>query len=588
MKLKRLQIRNFLGARGIDVSPAHPIVLFAGYNYAGKTSIKEAVRMALTGESARGVDHKKDYDQLLTNGAKSGFVEISIDDANVAMVLPKGDRKVDGVLPDLPLSYILDAQRLARLEPDQRRSFLFGLMRVATDGASVQKRMLARGCNPDKTALVIPMLRGGFDAAYKEATNRSREAKGAWRAITGETYGERKAGGWRADKPDHNADLLAKTRADLADVERNIEDGSCAIGELRARAQRHAEDMRRLEPLREIAKRYARVQEKLRHDEAELAEWEKKVAETRAKAAGKPSAAHPVPCPHCAGLIEIEAASGARGQSQGWVLRQYQEDAQQPDLEAVAQLPEHENALSLFRRSVENDKRDLDEADRAANTVREIEESMTAAPPGADEIAAIEQNLATLRSDKAKHADAVRLLEGIERAAAEADQKTAQAMAHHQEVAAWDAISDALSPSGIRQEILAEALAPINARLDQSAVDTGWAQVRISGNMDILSGPHMRPYALLSESERWRADAMIAEAISYISGAKILMLDGFDVLDLNGRNELFGWLHVLAKEGEVGTALVFGTLKQVPQGLDETIEGHWIDGGIVEPIREAA
>ncbi|MGK9630576.1 hypothetical protein O6383_24315, partial [Salmonella enterica subsp. enterica] len=81
-------------------------------------------------------------------------------------------------------------------------------------------------------------------------------------------------------------------------------------------------------------------------------------------------------------------------------------------------------------------------------------------------------------------------------------------------------IADALSPDGIPGEMLAEALGPMNARLGASAVAAGWSIPQITADMEITGDG--RPYALLSESEKWRADAMIAEAVSYLSGLRLL------------------------------------------------------------------
>ena len=61
-----------------------------------------------------------------------------------------------------------------------------------------------------------------------------------------------------------------------------------------------------------------------------------------------------------------------------------------------------------------------------------------------------------------------------------------------------------------------------------------------------------RAYQLRSESEKWRADAMLAEAISFVSGLGFIALDGFDVLDGAGRSQLIGWLVTLAENCECG------------------------------------
>jgi hypothetical protein len=40
---------------------------------------------------------------------------------------------------------------------------------------------------------------------------------------------------------------------------------------------------------------------------------------------------------------------------------------------------------------------------------------------------------------------------------------------------------------------------------------------------------------------------MLAEAISFQSGLRLLVLDRFDVLDAQGRSDLLAWLDVLAR-----------------------------------------
>ena len=77
-------------------------------------------------------------------------------------------------------------------------------------------------------------------------------------------------------------------------------------------------------------------------------------------------------------------------------------------------------------------------------------------------------------------------------------------------------------------EILGEALGPINQRLASSALMTEWTQPLVDGDMSITSGG--RSYALLGVREM--ADAMIAEAISHLSGVKLFVLDRVDVLDM--------------------------------------------------------
>jgi hypothetical protein len=153
---------------------------------------------------------------------------------------------------------------------------------------------------------------------------------------------------------------------------------------------------------------------------------------------------------------------------------------------------------------------------------------------------------------------------------------------------AWIALGDALSPDGLPATLLARALGPINDRLSASAEDTGWPAVVLGDDMTIKAAG--RDYRLISVSERWRVDAMIAEAISHLSGMRMLVLDGFDVLEPGARGDLVGWLEVLASNGELDSALIFATLKEPPKGLPpETFGVHWISNGATAPsLKEAA
>ncbi len=168
-----------------------------------------------------------------------------------------------------------------------------------------------------------------------------------------------------------------------------------------------------------------------------------------------------------------------------------------------------------------------------------------------------------------------------------AEKKTREAAEHHADVVAWDACAKALAPDGIPGELLSEAMGPFNARLAQSAVDTEWMRLIVGQDMAIRTADG-RPYQLLSESERWRADAMLAEAISHLSGLQFLLLDRYDVLDAKGRSDALAWLTILADAGELQTCLIFATLREAPADLDPLISAHWIRCGVVEALAEAA
>lgn len=605
MKITSIQISNVLGARAVDVKLDKPVMLFAGKNFAGKSSIQEAVRMAMTGESVR-VGLKKDYVALVTEGQEAGFVQVDTDDMQYSVVLPagKGVHSENHALP-----YVLDAQRFAQMPSEVRRAFLFGLMGVKLDGASVTQRMLDKGLDAKKVEQIAPFLRAGFDAAQKEAAAKARDAKASWKTATGgETWGKDKAPKWQPAPLPADAEK-AGSRHDNAvtkmkEVEQELGAAQQALGAAKAKAQARQQMAAQRDDLAEKAGRIDRIKAKLARDEAEVAEWQAKVDETRAKAGVAP--VNPkapgefllrglasvtaefveLTCNH----PEVEWDSSLLNRAAAH-LAEYRKlhgepvvggAPAQPDAEAVAKLPEYEKALALVQSAVANDKRDLAAAEQAAAKLNELDEEAADTidlEPLQAKVAELTEKRDGWRADADKY-------RAVAEQAARRQVVIDQAAALHADVLAWTDIADALAPDGIPGEILAEALGPINDRLHVSAGFAEWEQVVIHSDMRITYG--LRDYALISESEKWRTDAMIAEAVSFLAGVKLLVLDRFDVLDLKGREDLLYWLDGMAEDGDIETALLFGTLKALPAQLPERIGAHWIDNGAAGQIKEAA
>lgn len=567
MKITGLNIQNFLGAKSLNVKIDRPITLFAGRNGSGKSSTQEAVRMALTGEAVR-VGLKKDYGLLVTEGAQSGFVEVfTQDDGVYSISLPsgKGTCLADGGA----LPFVLNAQRFAKLDANERRAFLFGLMGLSAGGAEVKARLLAKDCNDQKVEAIMPLLRSGFDAAHEYAKEQAKEHKTVWRTITGETYGDKKAGTWAAEKPAVDAAALADLKQRLAATDAELAVANQRMGALQADHKRHAEAAQRIAGMRQKASQYARIADKLVRDEAGLKEWEDKVAALKDSVPSQ----NALPCPDCGVMLVLKddvlshAAPMAKGTE-----------------DDIAKLPEYEKALRLMQNSVANDRRDLADADAAAKAIAELE-AISGIAPGEAEINAARKHLDDIKADRAAITTKLDEQQNAEQQAKQADERTAKALVAHESVLSWINIANALAHDGIPGEMLSEALTPLNERLAESAEVAEWANVTVMQDMQVLAGS--RPYALLSESEKWRADAMLAEAISYLSKTKLLVLDRFDVLDMKGREDLIAWLDILANEGEIDTALIFGTLKALPENLPGTISAHWIENGVVAQLKEA-
>lgn len=607
MKITKITIKNYLGASSVEMNLCSPVTIVAGRNGSGKSSVNDAIRHALTGETVR-VNLKKDYGDLVTDGQESGFVEVATADANYSVVLPSGK----GIHCDnATLPFVLDAQRFSHISPNERRSFLFGLMGLLTDSATVKDRLTVRGCDAKKVEQIATFLRAGFDAAQKEAAGKARDSKASWKTATGgETWGKDKAPKWKPTPLPHDADRAA-ARYENAVTKRNEVNSELAkahqdLGAIKAEQRRQNEaEARRLE-LHEQASKIDRIQHKLKIDIESLSEWEEKVDTTRKKAGATPvntkaqgefllrglarvtddflTIANNNPGQFDESLINRASTHLAEYKKlHGWPHSSQEQIATEAaaKAEAVSKLPEYENALALLQRSVANGKRDLEAAQRAAEQLKELDGLKANA-----DTSAAEAKVAELTEKRnGWQADADKYREIADKYSRRQD-LIEQVAKLHQDVLDWTHIADALAPDGIPGELLAEVLGPINERLHDSAGIAEWEQVVIHSDMRITYG--LRDYALISESEKWRTDAMIAEAVSFLAGVKLLVLDRFDVLDLKGREDLLYWLDGMATDGEIETALVFGTLKALPAINFSTIAAHWIDNGAAGQIKEAA
>lgn len=606
MHITSITVENFLGVRSAAIECDTAVTLVCGPNAAGKSSIRDAVALALTADLGR-VSLKKEAGQLVHGDQAAGYAEVKNADGDVFGVTITAAGKITdsakGREPDPIFPYVLDAQRFARLADTERRKFLFELMGVKLAPSEIKGRLMDRlypkGCSEAdiiRVDRVLPLLRAGFEPASKEAKDKATAAKGAWRALTGETYGAVKAATWKSAAPAFDQAALTHAQAVLAAVDGKVAAAQRQLGALQAEKKQHADQLARVDGLKDSAGKIDRIRAKLAKDEEDLKTWGLEVARLRQLAGAGPRV----------GLVHDLAAALsamlAKASKQNWndaypeqyhagceALANYEQEhgkfGAAGDKDAAAKVPQAVKSVELYTAAVLNCKRDLAVAERAAEDLKAIGELTWSAQP----LTLANDQLVAAQLEKDEASKKLEALRTAKLAADGAAKKTADAAVAHADVAAWDAIGDALSPDGIPADLLAEAIKPINDRLEQSAADAEWAQVVIADDMRITSAG--RPYALLSESEKWRVDAMVAEAIANLSHARLLVLDRFDVLDARGRIDLFAWLEVLAANGEIDSALVFGTLRALPADLPANVSARWIENGVVanpHQLKEAA
>lgn len=544
-----ITVSNFLGLPHFEHALGARTLFVAAPNGSGKSSLLQGIRFALTGVMPRGITKAGDRAQLITEGARQGFVEVVVGGAPLRRTI--GTAKLSGELPENPyLDLCLDAPQFARMPEDDRRKLLFAVSGVKASSETVAEQLRIQGVPDAVIEEVVPRLRAGFETAAAYAKDRATQARGAWRGLTGEAYGAVKAETWAANgKPEPDA-------GEIEDCRRHIDTQSAHIAHLHEAIGRvdAALSKERVEHLRDLADTVHLASESL-----DIAEAQYRQAETRVRELELASRGHApttLSCPCCKAALSLRS---------GELVKATAEAAPAPvskaDLDA-AKATAHDAYAKL-----QECRAGLAECKAAADTLANLPE-----PPSEDDYQA-RDGLAFAQDELTGYRARLDTLLADQRANADAKRITEEAAAHHADAVAWKLAEDALAADGIPSILLAQALDPINATLTDMAKPAGWRQAAITRDIALTYGG--RPYNLVSESEQWRADAQFAAAIASLTNTKLLVLDRFDVLDPPSRANALDWLDWLTSTHHIDTAIVAATLKAKPD-LGDTIDTVWM------------
>ena len=576
MKLNRIEISNVIGIGRADLDMAKAVMVVSADNAQGKSSIADAISMALLGKPRR-VDAKKELGQLLHNGAEKGRVSIAFDDNDdgAEFRLPKGDHHVSEFVGAEFMPFVLDPQKFASLSDDERRTMLFKLTNCKASAKVVGEKLEARGVDQEIIDEILPLMRSGFPAASKEAYARATQAKGVWRSITGSNWGANVAEDWKAPAPEGKVPTekdLQEIVAKVTKLQADLEDGIKFIGQQEELLKALAGRTDRLVKATDIAGLLKRRQAKLEADQAELAKWEAKLPELQDAVTALKGATVPLKCPCCDETLSMVDGHLVRyvGLKEGTGNMS----------DAALELTKAKDAINLMRSTVTKDQEAIAESKAAA---AEVERIKAEAGASVDEgkLQSDRDAVQQLRDQIAQHRVDFKALEDLKAAAAKVEEKTEKAAEAHATVKAWNAAGDALAPDGIPGELLNDALAPVNQSIAVLSGMCGWSKAVVESDMSITFGGRL--YGLCSESEKWRADALIALAIAQISQLRLVMLDRFDVLDSKSRQRLLGMLLKLDQLGAMDTMIIAGTMKQ-PMPPHASYESVWITNGIAESV----
>lgn len=582
MRIASITITNFGPHRHLSL-PLAPLTVITGDNGTGKSHIAEALRLALTGDwLQRGLMRKGDRTALLSDGAKDGGIVVEAADGFRAAVNFKTGKVERTPGPVAHLDLCCDPHRIGRMLPDELRATLLDLLNITQGREQEGVILIERGHDPER---VGQYMRG------QDCASAASEARGAWKAITGEAYGHVKAGAWCAESPAVDAGAVEAVEAEIAelmaqsDALREAAAKGEALREARARfalLQAKAEDPHLLDAAARVERLRADLEaaesepppvnapDRVKIAQAAAAEMESAQHAVRAAAAEKLSAeAAPriTPCPHCSGPLTtnavgaIVAAGTEPARDHARIARAVREHSIAQDRlraaerhlddvirtdaatrEAASQAT-HDRIASL-RAQLRTAESAAAELPAARSALAALESAMPAPDPRAADVAEQMSEIATaLRAAE----DRLRQMREAERAANGAADRTARAAAAHADAIAWVALDEAAA--ALPGEMLARGLEPLNTMLrDLAGSGHGWLRTpdglalapTVTPDMQILCG--QRPYRALSESEQWRVDVLLGVAVSALSDHRVLILDRLDVVQPDMRAPVLAWL----------------------------------------------
>lgn len=601
MQLHSLTVERFLRLSyahvQLDGSRAH---LFWGRNEAGKSSLAEAVRFVVRGANPR-VKFKKDYGQLLHAGSKSGSCALAFADPDgkgytVTRTLPDG--KTEGVaLPGAltanneAVAIALGETTLMAMDDAARRKFLFDLCGVSLSVDKICERLVQKGIDKSMVESCKPLLRAGFESAEKQAKQEKSLATGAWQEVTGEKYGSTKGETWqkqtRVAPP--AADLEAAAGAAATAVkehERSLKD----LGAAKARAERidrlgGADGIAQMRALvateDEVAARIVPDFDLSQALEAELFKITTEIAtlgRERTKLLTEVKTGEVPKCPACDVYLRVDASgkivlAAGDGDSQHAAEEETKKAVKKID-DKVAELTTKKDDITKRKNDalakVAVGKAEVDEIVKVRWKLEDL--GADAEPPN---VAALEISVSRLSAERDRLGNDYMALAEVAKEAEEGEAASLRAADLHRKIVGWTALAEQFGSDGIQSELLSEALAPFNAMLVAYSFGRMVEPVitrEISVERDTI------PYHLLSESARWRVDAVLAYVIAKKAGIPIVVLDRMDVLDLDNRQAFAHWLQDAAEE-DGPMVLCMATLKGAP-ALESVKVWNVLDGKI--------
>lgn len=562
----KCRIRNVLGVQNAEFD-LKGITLIGGRNGEGKSSLLQAVAAAaLADPSIRSLAQKAQRPQAVREGADLGVALLDWGTGSQRVVWPTGAVESTGQpYPGGFGSPLGIGAREWSSQESKTRATEFALRAKATPTVDDIRAFLEAqdGSPAQAEALWTRIDLSGWDAVLKAAQEAATKLKGAWENVAGVAFGPLKSKGWRPAilLPDETYTVEAVTE-DL-DKAREARETLIAAG---------AVETHRLSLLKDQAANLSVLQATEKDQRAILAE--RRAAQdrlTKNSASLLAASDYAIACPHCQKGLDVIVPAG-KGPAQ---LRA----SPKPVLTAEEARKRREESASVSKAALDAQAA-IDEIEAALS---DQVERVSAAAQAASEVRRIEKAIAESSIDGGALSQARELVARLEerllavKAMLEADGIYSQ----------WAKMQPALKAlhpeDGVRAVVAARALTAWNEIMASIATEAGLPPVALTESMELtLNG---RRFALLSESEKWRANFIMTLAIAKAEGAKLLLVDRLDVLVADLRATVLKALRAAGIPAVVAMSVPDKSPERLPH-LSKAGFGsvHWIEQGIVTAL----
>lgn len=628
MRVKQVILRDFLNheSTSIDLSKA-TIHVFVGKNDAGKSSIRDAIAWALTGQ-CRGLRMQRDQSALIRHGASKAEVVLVVDDIEILRrksfsTLTWQVKKREQIfkkpsdalgISDEILKLLMDASAFFMLDAQKQKEMLSKLLKLEITREDLLKSLKNCGI-PDDIAQKFTdiALSAGFNHAQQEAITERRAIKKTLQnlssyfvapvesvEINGRQY--RLAELSKRDVV-NGLNMLKAEKEKLIEEKGKLE--AMMDSDFKEKLKKRLESLQKqkalfetLQPVEKIKERLEDIRNQLHEKASQKQDIMAKLSSLRAEMARITATADTTPdtcpvflnlgvektCPLGDELAKLQEKLIAKADELNAQIQELSLRAEKIDSE-LESLRRIEAELDVKIKAAEEKDKNLKDIDaKIAEATRQLAEvTQKSGSDAKTQIKQINQKITELNRRIGTGEKLLRAIEAFESAFKRHSDALAQKETLETQIEIYDRLATLFSPDGLIKDFIGSALKPLNERLEKTG---NLFRTEIHFDPDLNMFVNNMSYNLLSESSRFRAGILIQEAIAYLSGARFFIIDRADILDPDNRALLLSLLYQVRQDYD--TVLVFSTVSEVavkPSPVPE-IQMWWVEDGTAREIRQ--